>query len=351
MTKPMWTLPWTLRTKTALVPIVFSLLLPALPAAADVDNTDPFARDLLILADWFEGEFDNEEQVWFQADPRSATPDDERHERIHTIHTRLDLPAFGAHVFYVEEYKDNDPAAVFRQRLVLFSSDREEPAIRMRQGFFNEPKRFLGAHRAPEKLAGLTTDDVFFLDQCDVFWRRSADQYEGGMKPKSCVFGEGKDRRYSVHNMVLSAGKYWRVDSTFRISDGSLYVGHSVDRPFKMRRARVFICEAAFRPEGGPEQLVSGLRVHSQGGEATLTDESTGKVYLLRIRDKEYPYYRTRPDFLYFSLREQGEFRSVAYGVHDSNSRRMALSVGWMMANCHLDGYEFREPLAVLDAR
>ena len=78
-------------------------------AAAAAPENDPFARDLLVLTDWFEGEFDNEEQRWFQADPRSNTPEDERHVRVHATHKRIEAPEFGEHVFYVEEYTNNDP--------------------------------------------------------------------------------------------------------------------------------------------------------------------------------------------------------------------------------------------------
>ena len=53
-------------------------LLCAPLAAGAAPEDDPLARDLLVLTGWFEGEFDNEEQRWFQADPRSGTPEDER---------------------------------------------------------------------------------------------------------------------------------------------------------------------------------------------------------------------------------------------------------------------------------
>jgi len=83
------------KTVLCLLPLV---LLCTTQTATSDEQADPFARDLKILTDWFEGEFDNEEQLWFENDPRSNTPEEERHIRLHTVHTRLDLPTFGEHV-------------------------------------------------------------------------------------------------------------------------------------------------------------------------------------------------------------------------------------------------------------
>ena len=195
--------------------LVLALLCAPLAAAAAPEN-DPFARDLLVLTDWFEGEFDNEEQRWFQADPRSQTPQEERHVRIHTTHKRIGAPEFGEHVFYVEEYTENNPANVYRQRLVIFSSAPEAGGIRMRQGFFHEPERFLGAQHNPGVFDALRPADAFFLDECDVYWRRVAGQFEGGMRPKACVFGEGELRRVKRFTCGITFDPRGRISSISR---------------------------------------------------------------------------------------------------------------------------------------
>lgn len=318
-------------------------------AHADTEN-DPNARDLLILTDWFEGEFDNEEQLWFERDPRSNTPEDDRHQRVHTIHKRMDAPQFGDHVFYVEEYSDHDPTQIFRQRIVIFSSDSEAGQIRMRQGFFADAGAVKGAHRDVSMFTALTQDEVFFIDTCDVFWSRVADQFEGKMKDKACVFGEGDERRYSVHDITLSQNKYWREDLTYLVADGSFFRGTKPGHPTKMRRADTFTCEVAFRSENASQQ-VKGLPIHTQGGTVDLIREEDGQSITLMIRQKEYPYYSERPDFMFFSVRNTGEFRSIAYAVTDTDARRIGISTGGLSAHCHRDGYEFRESLEVLAAR
>ena len=325
--------------------IATGLLCSPLTLAQEGNNVprDPYARDLLILTDWFEGEFDNEEQLWFEADPRSETPEDGRHTRLHTMHRRVDLPEFGAHVFYVEEYKDNDPEDLVRQRLVIFSSEGLGGAIRMQQGFFKDPEEARGAQFEPSKLSDLRSDDVTFLDECDVFWRRVAGQYEGQMRPKACVFGDGDKRRYSVHNLILSETKYWRNDLTRLVADDSLYVGFDESQPTKLRRARPYVCEVNVRLDDGSSQHTEGLRLHSQGGEQTITRRDNGERYVLRMRDKEYPFYDTRPDFLFLSIRKEGERRSLAYSVGDAESRRLGFSYDGVLAHCYREGYTFRQ--------
>ena len=316
--------------------------------ASGAEDNDPYSRDILILSDWFEGEFDNEEQRWFEADPRSSTPESDRVIRMHVAHKRVDLPAFGEHVFYVEEYKNNDQNDVYRQRLVTFSTDLDEGAIRMQQGFFGDPEAVRGGHVDTGKLDNITPDDVTFLPQCDVFWQRVADQFSGGMKPKACVFGEGADRRYSVHDLTLSESKYWRVDTTFRVSDDSLYVGYPIDRPVRMNRAKPFRCEVFFYAEDGDQQVEPNVAIHSQGGIARATRTSDGAKFEVLMRDKEYPYYDTRPDFIYFSIRRAGERRSIMFSVSDPDSRQLGMRNREVGAFCHREGYEFRESLGDL---
>lgn len=314
------------------------------PAAAD-DASNPFARDILILTDWFEGEFDNEEQVWFHY--RSGA-EGELPIRVHTIHKRVDMPSFGDHVFYVEEYRDHDPEKVIRQRLVVFSSDLDENAIRIKQGFFNDASSMRGAHLSPEIMESLSHGDVWFMEECDVFVRRKADQFEGRMKAKACVFGKGEKRRYSVHDLTISENKYWRTDQTFLVSDDSFHSGTPINEPTRLRRATPYVCAFRFYDENRNEQLVDNLKVYSQGGTATAVRESDGASFDILIREKEYPYYESRPDFMYYSIRRTGEQRSIAYGVADANSRQFGAYFDSMSAFCHQDGYTFRESTEIL---
>lgn len=323
------------------------------PVQAEDAKEHPFARDIKILTKWFEGRFDNEEELWFHG--RSRAPGAEP-TRIHTIHVRLELPEFGDHVFYVEEYQNNDPKDIIRQRFVTFEPDLEAGAIRMQQGFLKKGDKYLGKYDDPSAFAKLKKKDIFFMrdiasdNQCDVFWTRHLDQYEGKMVDKGCQLGtDGKGPpRYSVHNLSLSAEKYWRVDSSFLTADDSLHIGTPVDKPTRMRRAAVFQCSGTFRT-GDQAQEIAPFALHNQGGSAQITREADGQAFDLLLRKKEYPFYETRPDFLYFSLREAGAPRSLVYTVSDINARRLGVTFSGIAVHCNRDGYTFRESLDQLN--
>jgi hypothetical protein len=124
-----------------------------------------------------------------------------------------------------------------------------------------------------------------------VFWHAHADQYIGSMREKACVLGQGPQRRYSQHDLVLSATKYWRVDRTFNMATNALVVGNPSGVPHKLNRAKRFDCTVNLYSSGylnGPspeDQTFRGQPIHSQGGTIKLTRTSDGKTYTLRLRD------------------------------------------------------------------
>jgi len=81
------------------------------------------------MMDYFPGRYDNDLQVYF--DGELKTPEAERNGRIHSIFAPVSLPAFGPNIIYVEQYSDNDPSKIYRQRLYRFSADHKENAIRL----------------------------------------------------------------------------------------------------------------------------------------------------------------------------------------------------------------------------
>ena len=151
------------------------------PTAQDV-----LAKDLRVLLDYFPGRYDNDLQVYF--DGELKTPEVERNGRIHSIFSPVTLPAFGPNMFYVEQYSDNDPTKIYRQRLYRFSIDAAEKAIKL-EIFAPSPEQALaikGAHQDQAKLAGLSPSTMTLYPGCEVYWRRQEQQFIGTMKPGAC---------------------------------------------------------------------------------------------------------------------------------------------------------------------
>ncbi len=327
----------TRRRLSGIAACALAVLLQCSIAAAAVPD-DPSVRDLLRLVAWFEGEFDNQEQIWFETEGRAGTPALERHERVHTIHRRVQLPAFGNYVFYVEEYLGDDPEKVFRQRLVTFQSARQSGVL-MKLWFFKNPTSVRGAHRDLTKLADISRDNVTGLEGCDVYWVADADQYVGGMKPRACAFSEAGQRRYSQHDVVLSETKYWRLDRTFALDTNRLISGHPTGVPHKLSRAKLFSCDLSFYAGdylAGPnpgDQTAKGQIIHSQGGTISVHRKSDDQDYVLRLRDKEYPYFDRNAEFMFLSVRK-GKEPFIAYSLHDPDAALLGFNLGWMSAFC-----------------
>ncbi len=296
---------------------------------------DPNTRDLLILVKWFEGEFDNDSQLWYEG--RMGIEDE--HERLHTIHAKIDAPEIGKHVFYIEEYTGDDTTNISRQRIVSFKSNAPEDTIEMELYFLKDAKKYIGAYNTPEVLKGFKKENLFGLDGCNVFFKRVGQQYQGSMKNKACVFGEGDLRRYSVHDMTISENQYWRVDRTFLIKDDSFHKGHPNAIPHKMRRADNYLCDIKFyvnsyaEPDPG-DVSYKGIKIHDQGGFAWVLYPKNNKKYGFQLRDKEYPFYAEGSDFFMMRFIEEGQKRSNILVTAEPGAKKLSFNNGWASCFC-----------------
>lgn len=316
---------------------VLALALAQAASPAPV-RADPQARDLATLVRLFEGRFDNDLQVWRQADPRAGVPAERRHARLHAVHRRLPDTAFGAPAFHVREHRDDDPAKVVRQRVVWFESDPGRGDLVMRIRFLKDPAAFEDA--GASALARLGPADVTEAPGCDVRFRRRGDVFIGAMEPKACVFGEGADRRYSVHDVWLGETAYWRVDRTFRLSDGTLFAGHPDDAPHEMVRARPFSCTVGLPAKSYAEPDPADISVtrddlHDGGAIMRVTRPADGKVWQIQLRRQAYAFRAdTGGDFLLLRVREEGARTSAGLATADADASSISINLGWLTANC-----------------
>ena len=87
-------------------------------AGARADEAAVLDKDFGTMRAWFLRVYDNQEQVYFEAE--QEVDEALRHERIHHVFEPVDLPAFGEHVFYVQQHLNDDPAQIYRQRIYTF---------------------------------------------------------------------------------------------------------------------------------------------------------------------------------------------------------------------------------------
>ncbi len=326
-----------MKTTFALVVLIAPLFL----SYGKTNIADPNIRDLQVLSNWFEGEFDNDEQLWVEARSDWWGKPEEKHDRIHTIHKRIQADSIGKYVFYIEEYINDDPSNVGRQRIVSFESLVNKPGIAMKLYFLKNAEKYrLNSDTHEQMITNISKESLFGLDGCDVIFQRVGDQYHGSMVNKACQFGKGDEKRYSVHDVTISETQYWRVDRTFLVSDDSFFKGHPNNDPHKMRKVNFYSCDVSFYEKAyylpsEKDTNYKNLLVHDQGGIVYLENPVDGKTYFIQLRNKQYPYYPLEDsDFFFLRFKEKNAKASTALAFVEPNAKKIGFQMNWASVIC-----------------
>jgi hypothetical protein len=127
------------------------LLLSFFAASTHADEAAILNKDFRIMMEWFPGVYDNQEQVYFEGE--QGIDEGARHKRSHYVFASAQLPAFGDHVFYVQQHLNDDASEIYRQRLYSFRPDYENNAIRQTIHIPDDSDRLIDAHRPGEDRA------------------------------------------------------------------------------------------------------------------------------------------------------------------------------------------------------
>jgi len=298
-------------------------------------------KDLRTFLSWFEGEFDNHEQVAFADElgiPKESVP-----ERIHSIFRRVELPAFGDHVFYVEQYLDGDPAKIYRQRLYSFSLDEQQQAIKLVIHIPADGKALAGAHRDPSKLEGLTPATTRSPPGCEVYWRRRGDAFLGEMKPGACTFKSERSGKTIVvsDDLYLDDDEIWIQDRAVD-TDGMYVYGNKAGIPHKLRKVHWFACWLSVKREGATDDAPGAwtfdrdIAVHDGGEMVWVTTDARPERVGLKIRRPVWPSGPNQ-DSLVLYVHDQGApapERAVSYSWADPGARRIGINLRWMQTSC-----------------
>ena len=318
------------------IAIASAMLIALAPAAAQAQN-GVLDRDFKTMMEWFPGRYDNQEQVYFQN--QLNVPEDERHERIHHIFFPVALDAFPGETFYVQQYQNDDPDDIYRQRVYSFEPDYEENAIRLTIYTPKDPDALIDAHLDPSKLDGLTMEDVVARPGCEVFWKREAAQFVGYMKEDACSFESSRSGKRIIINddLHLSQDELWISDRAVD-EDGAYVFGNKAGVPHKNRKAREFDCWVSVKKRRGDNEwsFDSGLKVHDQGGWAWVeTDERRPQRVGIKMRNVVWPEGRNRNSLVLYALRD-GETSAASYAWTAPDGDRIAMNLRWMQASCTL---------------
>lgn len=321
---------------------IFSSLTLGQSAQAQQPNNEVLKKDFSLFLGWFPGRYDNSLQTFWEPDLK--IPEEDRHNRIHSIFKAVDLPDFGKNVFYVEQYEDGDPTRIYRQRIYSFSIDEKENAIRLKIYTPKNSERLIGAYKDINRLKQLRMRDTTTIESCDVFWKKNANQFIGYMKEGACRISSkrlGKD--ILIHDdLVLTENEIWIADRAETV-DGDYVFGNKAGVAHKLRKIRPFDCWVSVLPgvkhgDSGKDnndwQFSSGGWLHDQGGILTIeTDEETPREIRVRLRRVEWPTGTNRPSLVMY-IEEGKDTRAISYTWTEYDGERIGINLRWLQTSC-----------------
>lgn len=183
--------------------------------------------ELSSLLDWVVGEFDNQRQIvqsenfLLETAPDSTrTPD-----LLFPVFARVEVPALGRHVIYLQWPIGSPEGRLQRQRIWTFEIDTARNAVMMDFFTIRDPDRWRDAHRNPKTaLLTMTRGDLIpYPPACRLPFRRHADVFIGEIPRGNCRIISQQTRTDMTINakIVIGRDQVWYAESGVR-QDGSV---------------------------------------------------------------------------------------------------------------------------------
>ncbi|MDB4293041.1 chromophore lyase CpcT/CpeT [Maribacter sp.] len=152
--------------------------------------------------------------------------------QLQSHYIKINNPAIGNNVLYVEEYRDHQPDSTYRQRIYTLDIDSTK-TIRVKMWPFKDKKKYVGAWKNPKILEGLTTEEISaYPDKCDLIVQKEDAAYNMNMNGKDCAFGN-KVFNYQVRltkDVFSYRDKITLLDTGEVASTAANYAYHNLNR-------------------------------------------------------------------------------------------------------------------------
>lgn len=186
---------------------IFTALIPVVASAQD--SVD---RDLETLVRWVQGTYSNQMQI----DSGELDADT---DLLFPIFKKIDVPAFGKHVIYLQWPIGAPDGRLQRQRIWSFA--RGPNGLTMDFFTLKEPEQWLNAHLNPDKVRGMTRDDVIAY-------------------PKTCLLPVTREGDMFV----------MRIPSTCTIVSQGTATTMTLESETTITKNKMTYREAGYRPDG-----------------------------------------------------------------------------------------------------
>jgi hypothetical protein len=191
---------------------------------------DILNRQAEDLANMWDGAFDTANQVNFQE--RFSQPAEGWVARHHKIFKRVDLPAFGSTVTYVEHYAGDPPGQLVRQRLYVHSVDTDAQQVITDIYAFrgDDVAKVVGAHQNPSKLSGLTPAKMDKLPGgCAIRWQSRGDVFVGTQAPEDCLYTpEGFGQQVRLRDTITLTAEAMTTETEILAEDNSVLMANDL---------------------------------------------------------------------------------------------------------------------------
>ena len=190
--------------------------------AKNIDNT------MRLIQTWFGGAYDNSAQV--ADDIAKNLPAEKVHMPIHQIVTPVTLEGFDGLTYYQQLTNDGTTDTLLGVGIYQFRPDPATGTVKLHLHMFNDAEKFVDAHLFPDKLEGVTLDDVHSSEGCAFYFSTSEDgsQVKGVMGEPGC-YPISRSTGKKIHHIdeliikpdeLLNNARYYDLD-------GKLLFGNS----------------------------------------------------------------------------------------------------------------------------
>jgi hypothetical protein len=280
------------------------------------------AKDFAVFRSWIAGRWDNERQVFFQAELKPPKADESR--RLHIEIAPLSGSGLGEDAFVLREKAEGGAGATLRTRILTLTPAAGGVAMRV-----HAPK---AAVADEAKLDAASVDTA----PCAILWRRREDQFAGALDCQRARKGPAQD-------LILAKDAFWLSDAVLDPPGAVDAMAAPQPGAFRLRRAEGFTCWTAVlrgarhgdSGEGARDwQFVRNQPIHDQGGELQITtDETPPRRFFLRLRAVEWPYGDNRPSLTLY-VHEAGNSRALSYAWGEIDAERIGINLRWLQASC-----------------
>jgi hypothetical protein len=171
------------------------------------------------------GSFSNERQI--NIDRLQNEPDYPESVRLlrNMRVQRLNAPAIGPLVLYLEEIKTEQPDKAHRQRVMTFNWKADTNEIEVEQLFFSTELAYDRHFIPASDVEKMKRTDFSRERGCDLFfaWDKVRRRFKGGMRARACQYYHPTSGPvYAEFDMILDANRLWYRDRSIKRGDGTI---------------------------------------------------------------------------------------------------------------------------------